>query len=263
MLKKRILGVITVRQGWAVQSIGYRRYLPLGRPEILAENLDRWGVDEILIQCIDRSIHGLGPDFDVLRRIAARGVGTPLVYGGGINSDAQAAAVIAQGADRILVDASFYEQPTIIRHIASKLGAQAVIASVPISAKLEGPVLWDYRRHQNISWPVECSHLLADGVVSEVLVIDKDHEGIPASFDASLLSAPFLSGCSLIPFGGISEAEQIQTLLSQPSVSAVAIGNFLSYREHAVQSLKKAAKVLPTRPPYYVSENVTGNLSYE
>jgi cyclase len=51
---KRLVGVITVKDGWAVQSIGYRRHLPMGRPEVVAENLDRWGVDEILLQCIDR-----------------------------------------------------------------------------------------------------------------------------------------------------------------------------------------------------------------
>ena len=56
MLKKRIIGSIAVLNGWAVQSISYNRYLPLGRPEVIAQNLDRWGADEILIQCIDRSI---------------------------------------------------------------------------------------------------------------------------------------------------------------------------------------------------------------
>ena len=40
MLKKRLIGVITVLNGWAVQSFGYKNYLPLGRPEVLAKNLE-------------------------------------------------------------------------------------------------------------------------------------------------------------------------------------------------------------------------------
>ena len=60
MINKRLAGVITVKDGWAVQSFGFRSYLPLGRPEVLAENLDRWGADEIILQCIDRG--DLGPD---------------------------------------------------------------------------------------------------------------------------------------------------------------------------------------------------------
>ena len=68
MLKKRVIGVVTVKAGWAVQSFGYHRYLPLGRPEYLVGNLDRWGADEIVVQVIDRSKNQLGPDFDLIEK---------------------------------------------------------------------------------------------------------------------------------------------------------------------------------------------------
>ena len=41
MIRKRLVGVITVKDSLAVQSFGYKNYLPLGNPEILVENLDR------------------------------------------------------------------------------------------------------------------------------------------------------------------------------------------------------------------------------
>ena len=53
--------------------------MPLGKPEILAENLDRWGADEIIIQCIDRSSQKLGPDFDTLALIGKQGISTPII----------------------------------------------------------------------------------------------------------------------------------------------------------------------------------------
>jgi len=56
MVRKRLIGVITVIDNMAVQSFGYNRYLPLGDPGILAENLDRWRADEILVSCIDRIV---------------------------------------------------------------------------------------------------------------------------------------------------------------------------------------------------------------
>jgi cyclase len=39
MLKKRLIGVVTVRDGWAVQSFGYGRYLPLGKPVLMVLKL--------------------------------------------------------------------------------------------------------------------------------------------------------------------------------------------------------------------------------
>ena len=51
MLKKRIIGIVTVIENQAVQSIGYNKYLPLGSPEYQIENLDNWKIDEIIINC--------------------------------------------------------------------------------------------------------------------------------------------------------------------------------------------------------------------
>src|SRR5690349_12519530 len=105
MIGKRIVGVVTVKDGWAVQSFGYNRYLPLGRPEVLVENLDRWGADEILLQCIDRSAAGLGPDMALLDRIGRRGLSTPMIYAGGVRHDQDAVDVVNAAADRVAVDA--------------------------------------------------------------------------------------------------------------------------------------------------------------
>ena len=101
MNRKRLIGVVTVKDGWAVQSFGYRRHLPLGRPEILVENLDRWGADEILVQCIDRSARCLGPDFALLERISRLDLATPLIYAGGIRHMDDARRVINSASDRM------------------------------------------------------------------------------------------------------------------------------------------------------------------
>ena len=53
MLKKRLTAAVTIKNGLVVQSFGYNRYLPIGKPRVVIENLDRWGCDEIFIQIID------------------------------------------------------------------------------------------------------------------------------------------------------------------------------------------------------------------
>ena len=80
MLKKRLTGAVTIRGGLVVQSFGYNRYLPIGKPKVVAENLDRWGVDEIFIQVIDRSINNLGPDIELVKEISTSGILTPIMY---------------------------------------------------------------------------------------------------------------------------------------------------------------------------------------
>lgn len=254
MLKKRLVGMVTVRNGWAVQSFGYRRYLPLGRPECLVENLDRWGVDEIIVQVIDRTVCGLGPDFELIDRLARLGLGTPLIYGGGIRTVHDGVQVIQRGADRITVDALFQSNLPVVEELSDRLGAQAVIASLPVSIKGRDLTLFDYRRREKQPIFVRQLEMIERGTVSEVLVTDWLHEGMPVAFDEATVDAFPCRDAQLIAFGGISTAVQIQSLLARPQVVAIAIGNFLSYKEHAVQQFRNSLASAALRPAAYATE---------
>ena len=256
MLKKRLIGVVTVRNGWAVQSFGYRRYLPLGRPECLVENLDRWGADEILLQVVDRSLPGhaaQGPDLELLRRVGRLGIGSPLVYGGGIRCEEDALQVVESGADRVLLDALLHDNPLAMGGISAMLGAQAVIGSLPLSYGALGLVHLNYRTGTSAPMSSGLVQMLASGLVSEVLVTDHLHEGDAAGFDERLVEDFPVRGMPLIAFGGISESEQQASLLGREAVSAIAVGNFLNYREHAVQRFKEGLTRVSIRPPAFES----------
>jgi cyclase len=252
MLKKRLIGVVTVKDGWGVQSFGYRRHLPLGRPEVLVQNLDRWGADEILVQCIDRSASGLGPDLDVLGKISKLGIATPLIYAGGIGGREDAVKVVSHGADRIMVDAMVWDSPQSLEAVARDLGTQAVIAHLPVRMGEDGLKALDYRGR--VERPLESwLERLSLEWVSELMVTDWLHEGSPGSFDELLLTVAQLLDKPLLCFGGISEAAQLQRVLAHPKVVAVGVGNFLSYQEHAVQTLKKRLGSSAVRAPHYES----------
>lgn len=183
MIQKRLIGVVTVRDGWAVQSFGYGRYLPLGRPEILVENLDRWGADEILLQVIDATRQGRGPDMALLEQIGKRGLSTPLIYAGGVRSAADAVAIVAAAADRVVVDALIRDNASEVIKAGEQLGNQAMIGSLPLSIE-HGAVRWfDYRTRTSEPMSEELLELLEAGVLSEALVIDWKHEGQPGGFD--------------------------------------------------------------------------------
>lgn len=253
MRKKRLIGVVTVKNGWAVQSFGYGRYLPLGKPECLVENLDRWGADEILVQVIDRSSTAAGPDLALLSKLARLGLGTPLIYGGGIRSVLDGMKVIQSGADRIVVDALLHDDLPAIEGLCDKLGAQALIASMPLVSE-EGEVRLVNYRSKSITSFDALSGIIEGGVVSEILAIDMKHEGGPGTFDNTLVDRFPFRGVPLVAFGGISTTDQIQSLLAKSNIAAFGVGNFLNYREHAVQYLKGALASAALRAPLYETE---------
>jgi cyclase len=252
MLKKRLVGVITVKDGWAVQSFGYERYLPLGKPEVLAENLDRWGADEILVQCIDRSSRGLEPDFAVLERIAKQGLSTPTIFSGGVRTVEQGVRAISSGADRVCVDAVLHDTPESVEHLSDRLGAQAIIAVLPVSIDPDAagaPLRWfDYRTRQHAPLSPAVLRLIAGKVVSEVAIVDWMHEGA-GPFDVELLRRFPVADTPLIAFGGLGTAAQLRQVLGEPQVVAAMVGNFLNYREHAIREFKHQLGDLPLRVP--------------
>lgn len=254
MLKKRLIGVVTIKNGWAVQSFGYNRYLPLGKPECLVENLDRWGADEILVQVIDRSINNKGPDYELLDKLARLGLGTPLIYGGGIHTVEEGVQVIQSGADRLTVDALLHNDLSVVMGLSNRLGAQAIIASIPMAIGNQGLEWLNYSTKTTAPMGSALAEIIEKGIVSEVLLIDWRHEGIPNGFDDSLIDLFPYEKVPLIVFGGISSAEQMKGLLTRPNVVAISVGNFLNYREHAIQQFKEALASAVLRPSTYMTE---------
>jgi cyclase len=247
MLKKRLVGVITVYEGRAVQSFGYGRYLPLGSARCLAENLDRWGADEILVLAIDRSRRSLGPDFALLEGLGALGLATPLTYGGGIRDAFDAGAVIQAGAERVCLDAVLLRRPGVAAEVAALIGAQAVIGVLPLAERDGALLRLDYLRAAEAPLAAADLEPFAARAASEALVIDWRNEGRPGGFDLELVRRFPAAGVPLIAFGGVSEPQQLEALLDEPAVAAVAVGNFLAYREHAVQKLRQAVTARPIR----------------
>ena len=254
MLKKRLIGVVTVRQGWAVQSIGYRRYLPLGKPEVLIENLDRWGADEILLQCIDRSSALAGPDLNLLKRVAALGLSTPLIYAGGIRNAEDAVRVVSLGADRISVDSMLWNTPQCLEGISRELGTQALIANMPVRA--DGSLLY-WRNYLTKSESCLDEKVIAQlplEWISELMLTDWMHEGVSSGFDSRILELFPLDKKPIILFGGLSEPAQLRDVISNSNVAAVGVGNFLNYNEHAIQHIKQQMVGAPIRAAQFSAE---------
>jgi cyclase len=250
MLKKRLIGVVTVKDNQAVQSFGYNQYLPLGSPLCMVENLDRWEVDEILLQIIDRSENNLGPDFKLLNKIASLGLQTPLIYSGGINSFNDGVDVIQRGADRIAIDYLLHKNLEIVDSLSKVLGSQAIIGSLPLAMVKNKPFMFNYLGKKTIPINKDIINCATAGLISELLIIDSQNEGRFNGFNKSLLNFISNKKIPLILFGGISEVSQINQLIKLPTVSALAIGNFLSYKEHAVQRLKESAISTSFRAPW-------------
>ena len=257
MLKKRLTGAVTVKNGLVVQSFGYDRYLPVGKPRVVVENLDRWGVDEIFIQVIDRSSYNLGPDIGLIEDISSSGILTPIMYAGGITNENQAAQVIKSGVERVCLDGLLHSNPCEVKKIANRLGSQAIVGSIPVGIEKNGDSYWyNYQTKSKCFLNQDIISLINDGLISELLLIDWKNEGHEEAFDFRILKLVENYNVPLILFGGLTSEKVLQKAFDTPSVVAAAIGNKLNYSEHAVQKLKNNLATSPIRAAYYHDRSI-------
>lgn len=246
MLRKRLLAAVIVKNGLAVQSFSYKRYLPLGDPRCLVENLDRWGADGIVVQCIDRDISG--PNLELLRSLSKLQLSTPLTYGGGIRTPEHALATVQAGAERLVLDRVLTDTPEKLRDIASAVGRQALIASIPLCKETGGVQHLQYWNEVKQPLQTWLNGNQWQDHVSELLSIDVSAEGSQLGPDPSLWRDLYRLELPILSFGGFSTSEQIEEILQIPGIAAAVIGNALSYKENGIRSLKDKLRSLPLRP---------------
>lgn len=247
MLKKRIIGTILVKGGLGVQSFGYNRWLPLGKPTVLAENLDRWGADGIAVLCLDRK--GIGPDVELIEAIGKLGLTTPFTYGGGLMNEQHARSAVSAGAERLIIDTVLSEDIDAVYKMANAVGIQALVASIPLIKTIDNETHhWIHTQNKSEYLKEPIIKLLREETVSEILLIDAKNEGLGQGYNTELVSyIGSLCNLPILAFGGMANSEHIRSSLQLERITGILLGNCLNYGENRIKKLKDELIDMPLR----------------
>lgn len=234
MAFKRLMAMVPVQNGQVVMSYGYTRHKPAGSLGSVLRNLDRWGVDEIVVMDISRGLQA--PNFSLLEQVRRAAIRTPVAFGGGIRSAAHAVAAVAQGCDRVVVETLIWQAPGEIARISDAIGQQAVVGAVPVVYGSKGVFAAPVHTPHHEPW-ADCLKRLEGLAISELLVIDREQEGtVGTSHLAGQIPQSALP-YQLIWFGGLA-APQAAELLRRNDTVGVAFGNPLLTTELAAHTLR-------------------------
>ena len=239
MLKRRIVAVLVVKDDIVVQSIGFRRYLPVGKPTIAVEFLNQWGIDEIILLDISASRRGREPNFALVKSLAQH-CRVPLTVGGGITSLAQIHELMHCGADKVAFNQATLHHPDLLTEAARVFGDQCIVASIDARWAGSGYGVYDYLTGQTLGLsPVDhASHLQAIGA-GEILLNSVDRDGMKSGFDLDLINQTAEAvTVPLIVCGGAGIPAHFLDVLEQTSASAIAAANFFHFFEHSVTVTK-------------------------
>src|SRR5258707_15254116 len=129
MLSKRLIACLDVRNGCVVKGVNFEELREAGDPAALAARYNREGIDEVVVLDVTATIEGRRAFEETIRAVSEE-LFIPLTVGGGIRTEADAAAAIDAGADKVSVNTAALADPALITRIADRYGSQAVIVAV-------------------------------------------------------------------------------------------------------------------------------------
>ena len=138
MFTKRIIPCLDVHNGRVVKGVNFVNLQDAGDPVEIAAAYDAAGADELVFLDITASSDGRETVVDMVRKVASK-VFIPFTVGGGIRTVDDFKMLLREGADKISVNSSAIDRPTLISEAADKFGSQCVV--VAIDAK------YDYSSH--------------------------------------------------------------------------------------------------------------------
>lgn len=243
MLKKRIAASLIVRDGIVVQSIGFKKFLPIGIPSIAIEFLNQWGIDEIILLDITATKNSTGPDFALLRKAAIKSH-VPLTIGGGIKTVDQIKELMQCGADKISINQSALFDRNLISAAAHIFGDQCVVVSIDALKTNNGYFVFDYLSGKAIDISIEkFTEEVQNLGAGEILVNSVNRDGSYMGYDLDLINSVCdVANVPIICCGGAKNANDFLEVFSKTKVSAASAANFFHFTEHSVNITKSIIK---------------------
>jgi imidazole glycerol-phosphate synthase subunit HisF len=212
MLSKRLIACLDVRNGCVVKGVNFEALQQAGDPAALARRYNVEGTDKVVVLDVTATLEGRRA-FEATIQAVSRELFIPLTVGGGIRTEADAAAALDAGADKVGVNSAAIARPDLIGEIAGRFGSQVLVLSLDVkrhSVKRKagigdsGFIVTTHGGRVDteldaLAWAAEA----IDRGVGELLVNSIDADGTKNGFDLELVAAMRkLSTVPVIASGG-------------------------------------------------------------
>ena len=252
---KRIIACLDVRDGQVVKGVKFEGLRSAGDPAELAARYNVEGIDEVVILDVTATLETRRA---LARTIAevARNLFIPLAVGGGIRTEADAAAVVDAGADKVSLNSAALADPDLISRLAVRYGSQAVVVAIdakrgPTAAGPDGFAV--YARSGTSAAgrdAVEWAREAASRGAGEILLTSMDRDGTRSGFDCELTAAVSRAvSIPVIASGGAGTFDHFVDVFTRGRADAALAASIFHFSEHGVADLKQhlASAGIPMR----------------
>jgi cyclase len=255
MLSKRIIACLDVRDGHVVKGVNFEQLREAGDPAELAARYNAEGIDELVILDITATLERRRALAETVRAVA-RELFIPLAVGGGIRTEADAAAAVEAGADKVSLNTAALADASLITRLAGRYGSQAVVVAIDAKrlsrtkaeglpraeSRDDGDGFAVYARSGQTSAnrdAVEWAREAEDRGAGEILLTSIDRDGTKAGFDCELTAAVSRAvSIPVIASGGAGTLDHFVEVFTRGCAEAALAATIFHDAETSVRALK-------------------------
>lgn len=241
MLAKRIIPCLDVHEGRVVKGTNFVNLRDAGDPVELAALYDQEGADELVFLDISASSEGRETMIEVVRRTAEQ-VFIPFTIGGGLRTSEDIRRMLRAGADKVSLNTSAVQTPSLIEEGAHAFGSQCIV--IAVDARQTGSGAWEVYIHGGrtptgkdvLKWVEEVERLGA----GEILLTSMDRDGTKNGYDLELTRAVSRAvSLPVIASGGVGNLEHLAEGLTTGEADAVLAASIFHYGEYSIAEAKR------------------------
>jgi len=231
VIRPRVIPCLLLKNEGLVKTVKFKDPRYLGDPINIVRIFNDKEVDELIFLDITATVENRPPNFEILGKITSECF-MPLGYGGGIRTLEDVRKLLAIGVEKIVLNTSAVENPSLIRAAADYAGSQAVVISIDVKKTMFGKYEVYTRGGRKATGldPVKFAVEMEKQGAGELFLNSIDRDGTMQGYDLELVRR--VADSVTVPVVACGGAGNIQHLAEaiQAGASAAAAGSMFVFQ---------------------------------
>ncbi len=232
MIKPRVIPALLLKGQGLVKTVKFKEPKYLGDPINIVRIFNDKEVDELVLLDITATPEKRGPQFDLLKNIASEAF-IPLAYGGGIRSMDDVKKLLSIGIEKLIMNTSAVETPSLVREVADHAGSQAAVVSMDVKKGLlsKYEVFTHCGQKKTGLDPVKHAVEMERMGVGEIIINSIDRDGTMQGYDIDLVrKVADAVRVPVVACGGAGNLSHVSEVIKQGHASAAAAGSIFVFQ---------------------------------
>jgi cyclase len=231
MFRPRIIPVLLLKNRGLYKSISFKNHRYIGDPINAVKIFNDLKADELVFLDILASKEARTISLEFIKNVGEE-ANMPFAVGGGITTLEQIKAIIAAGAEKVVINTNAALDPDFIRSASETFGSSTIVVCIDVKKKFfdkEQTWIFGGKKATGIN-PVEFAQQIEDKGAGEIIIQSIDRDGTMTGYDIPLVRK--ISEVVKIPvvaLGGAGNNRHLRQVYKEGYANGLAAGSLFVY----------------------------------